>query len=479
MGTRFAARPSTIAGSRVGNVNRSFAANNTNIMRGNQFGNRTIVNNTAATWNRGNWNGHWGGWGGNWGGFGGRGFGWGGFGRRGFGWGGFGWPGFGWGGFWPGFGLGLGLGFWPGYGLGLGYGGYGGFGGYGYPGYGYGGYGGYGYPGYGYDGLGYGSGMLGWGLPSWGLGTWPYTSGYAVYDNPYAAVGQAAVANPALNYSQPIGVDSTPPAEPAINTGSGHFDAARGAFKAGDYTNALNAVDQALVSLPNDLDLHQFRGLTLFALGRYDQAAAALHAVVSAGPGWNWATLVGLYPNVETFTTQLRALEAFCAEHPGSAPPRFVLAYLYLTMGETTAAASELRQVVQLQPDDRLSAQLLSEITKTAANPAAPSPTNPPAGGQPAAPPPADLVGTWKATGADSSTVELKLSPDGHFTWTHTSQQTPQSFEGQYTAGNGLLTLVRSNGQAIVGRLTGAGENRFNFKLLGGGPGDPGLTFAR
>jgi len=41
-----------------------------------------------------------------------------------------------------------------------------------------------------------------------------------------------------------------------------------------------------------------------------------------------------------------------------------------------------------------------------------------------------------------------------------------------------LLTLASDNGPAIVGRITGVG-NGFTFKLIGSGPGDPGLTFAR
>jgi len=41
-----------------------------------------------------------------------------------------------------------------------------------------------------------------------------------------------------------------------------------------------------------------------------------------------------------------------------------------------------------------------------------------------------------------------------------------------------LLTLVSDNGPAIVGRITGVG-NGFNFKLIGSGPSDPELTFAR
>ena len=41
-----------------------------------------------------------------------------------------------------------------------------------------------------------------------------------------------------------------------------------------------------------------------------------LYVVLTAGPGWDWATMVGLYPDVDTYTRQLRALEAAIkAEH--------------------------------------------------------------------------------------------------------------------------------------------------------------------
>ena len=59
------------------------------------------------------------------------------------------------------------------------------------------------------------------------------------------------------------------------------------------YKAALAKVDQAIASVQRHL-LHEFRGLTLFALGRYKEAAAADYAVLSAGPGWDWTTLSGL-----------------------------------------------------------------------------------------------------------------------------------------------------------------------------------------
>ena len=293
----------------LGVANQNVMSNRMNAWNRMGVNDRTVVNNEInninylhAGWHRGNWNGHYGGWGGNWGGYGRYGgLGYGGYGL-GYGYG----PGlFGSGLLW---GLGTGLGFGLGSSLfwGLGYGGWG---------WGYGGWGGYG---------GYGGGLLGWGLPSWSLGTWPYEYGYYVYTNPYYAGIPTQVANSPYDYSQPIPVDnSTPPPQTALDAARSHFDAARAAFKGGDYAAALAEIDQAIKNLPNDPDLHEFRALTLFALGRYTESAAALYSVLAVKPGWNWATLIGFYPDVDTFTAQLRALGATAPStrmkpHPGS-----------------------------------------------------------------------------------------------------------------------------------------------------------------
>ena len=131
----------------------------------------------------------------------------------------------------------------------------------------------------------------------------------------------------------------------------------------GDYKTALAQVDQAIAQVPNDTVLHEFRGLVLFALGRYKEAAAADYAVLSAGPGWDWTTLSGLYPNVEVYTAQLRALEQYAKSHPAASEAKFLLAENYLTCGYTDAAAVQLKEVVQLDPKDQLSAQLLKSIS--------------------------------------------------------------------------------------------------------------------
>ena len=87
------------------------------------------------------------------------------------------------------------------------------------------------------------------------------------------------------------------------------FDQARAAFYEGRYDEALKLTDAALAQLPRDAVLHEFRSLVLFALRRFAESAAAIHPVLDVGPGWDWKTLSSLYPNVDVYANQLRALE--------------------------------------------------------------------------------------------------------------------------------------------------------------------------
>ena len=56
----------------------------------------------------------------------------------------------------------------------------------------------------------------------------------------------------------------------------------------------------------------------------------------------------------------------------------------------------------------------------------------------------------------------------------------PQQFSGTYTVADNLLVLKQGNNPMLVGQVAVAGAtDRFNFKLAGDNPGDPGLTFVR
>ena len=237
-------------------------------------------------------------------------------------------------------------------------------------------------PYWGAAGVGLGVGMgLGWGLSSWGFGSSLYGMGYMPYSNPYysgataGVAGQADMAAP-YNYSQPIDTVSAPADESVADPAMALFDAGRASFKEGNYADALQKTNDALAKLPNDTTLHEFRGLCLFALGRYDESAATLYAVLAVGPGWDWTTLISLYPSVDVYTAQLRTLEEFTRAHSDSATARFVLAYHYLTEGFTDAAVQVLKQVVALKPNDYPLCQA-APSTRPAQERAAPRPPRP------------------------------------------------------------------------------------------------------
>jgi tetratricopeptide (TPR) repeat protein len=323
---------------------------------------------------------------------------------------------------------------------------------------------------------------LGWGLSSWGYGSMLYGMGYMPYTNPYYAAPVVADGGPVYDYSQPIDTTAAPADDATASPALALFDAGRESFQQGDYAAALQNADKALAQLPNDTTLHEFRGLCLFALGRYDEAAATLYAVLSVGPGWDWTTMIGLYPNVDVYTTQLRALETYCDTNKDSATGRFVLAYHYLTQGHTDAAVTMLKQVVALKPTDALSAKLLKQLdapqepaTPSDQPPPAPTPvpadTTPPAG--------ASIVGTWTAKPTPDTTVSLAVQPDNSFTWQATRAGKSQQFTGKSTFAEGLLTLAQNNGPALVGRVSWADPTHMTFRIVGDGPDDPGLSFAK
>jgi tetratricopeptide (TPR) repeat protein len=189
---------------------------------------------------------------------------------------------------------------------------------------------------------------------------------------PVPTVGQAAYAYPPppdqqlLDSGEPLPT-TEPPApdnkDETVTRANKEFDAARETFKSGDYAKAQKLTEKAIELLPSDATLHEFRALTLFAQGRYKEAAATLYAVLAAGPGWDWPTMRGLYPDEDTYTRQLRALEEQVRKAPDSAEDHFVLAYHYLVLGSKNEAVKQLKEVARIQPQDKLSDALVKALT--------------------------------------------------------------------------------------------------------------------
>jgi tetratricopeptide (TPR) repeat protein len=199
-----------------------------------------------------------------------------------------------------------------------------------------------------------------------------------VYSNPYFADPSASstteveasafTVSPQLDYSQPIAVPTRAQEEDedddVVAAAKRAFDRARLAFSGGLYRTALSRVEAGLKLLPGDTTMHEFRALCLFALARYREAAGALYAVLSAGPGWNWDTMASLYANPDTYTRHLRRLERHVKQRPKDPRGHFLLGYHYLVLDQRDAAAAEFGRAAELKRRDKLSASLAASLTR-------------------------------------------------------------------------------------------------------------------
>lgn len=328
---------------------------------------------------------------------------------------------------------------------------------------------------------------LAFGATVWGVSA--LTSGYgygAAYQNPY----YEPVAAPAYDYSQPVVINNylssdatggtSQATADAENTESAQmFDAALEAFKSGDYASALARCDNALKQAPNDPVIHEVRALSLFALGKYQPAGAALNSLLASSPGMDWTTMSGLYGNADDYTKQLRALESHLRANPKDASARFVLAYHYLVLGETEAAVKALTLVVEQQPKDGTAKRLLEALSGAAEeeeSSAKPMPED-----SADAPPSTDLVGVWTAK-ANKTTVELTIDEDSRFVWKATTPgQDVQEIEGDMETTADTLSLTSDNADQgiMAGKVKSLGADKFNFRFAGAPKSDPGLEFSR
>ena len=245
---------------------------------------------------------------------------------------------------------------------------------------------------------------------------------------------------------------------------------------------------------PKDSVLHEVRALALFAIGRYEEAAAALNAVLAAAPGMDWTTMSGLYGSVEDYTTQLRRLEAFCKANPGNAAGYFVLAYHYLVGGHADLAADALEVVVAKQPGDVVAKRLLDAITPPPEEPEdkakaeaeakptdadATKPAEAASTGKEVAGPETDLVGTWKATMGDD-TVELTVKEDFSFTWKATPKgKDAVELSGTMSTSADAIALESERAGTMLAKVKSQGADAFEFALVGAPKDAKPLVFQR
>jgi tetratricopeptide (TPR) repeat protein len=325
------------------------------------------------------------------------------------------------------------------------------------------------------------------GLTWWGVNTSAVRFGMWPYRNPYVLQPIVVAGGTTINYSRPLIVtqQDVEAEQAAFSAGAlppdpdqfDELDPALNEFYKGNFAEALTLTEQALAIHPQDSVLHEFRALVLFALGRFQEAAEPLYAVLSVGPGWDWTTLASMYPSVDIYTEQLRALEEYVRTNPDDAAPRFVLAYHYLTAGHTEAAARQFQEAARLNPEDQVSEMLFSVLTgDDSALPPAPFDAE---GTQTSdvQVPIDSLIGTWTATHPDGPTFSLKLSDDGSFEWTFADGDEKQAIEGVFDVEGAVLAMEPDAGGVLLSEITAPENGEFSFTQIGAPPDEPSLVF--
>lgn len=312
---------------------------------------------------------------------------------------------------------------------------------------------------------------MAFGATMWGINTVNYAFGVSDYSNPYCDGPVMVDGQEVTSYTDPtIGdasatpdqsADSDPdapaPADPLTST----IDDARSAFLQEQFDQAMQLVDQALAQAPRDAAVNEFRSLCLFAVGRYRESAATIHSVLSAGPGWDWTTMISLYSNKDTYEQQLRKLEDASQADPGSADKKFLLGYHYLTAGHKDEAVSIWKKVVELQPDDQLSADLVKMYSPADDSAPSPSTSNPPNFDKPAYPMD-QLYGTWTAN-SDQGDYTLKLGKDDSFNWTFTRDGKPQEMKGAFIVRGTNLVMQPDSGGTMLSNITLLDDGSLDF----------------
>lgn len=272
------------------------------------------------------------------------------------------------------------------------------------------------------------------------------------------------------------------------------FDRARREFKLGRYERAMELTEQAIPLNSDDVILHEFFALTLFALGKYDESAIVLNSLLAVAPGMDADTVGDLYASPEIYARQIQALENYIRGNAEDVSARFVLAYHKLVAGESKEASELLGEVTRMEPDDQVARQLLMDLNRDeeVSDSTAPKLKEPLVLGVPDAVDPkvktdeepvaeqsTDLAGRWLASQSESN-IELVLSEEGSFTWSTTpAEQAARVIRGTFVLADDVLVLEGEEAGTFVGKIEPLGADQFRFRFVNAPAEDNGLLFNR
>ncbi len=126
-------------------------------------------------------------------------------------------------------------------------------------------------------------------------------------------------------------------------------------FKQSDFTAAAVRFKAATEVDPTHPMAHFAYGHTLFALGRYAEAAASIREGTSLYPNWGKVRMNhrSFYRDPAAFDERLSRLEGWVEAHPEETDVRFLLGYSYYFTQQPQRAQETFQRVVELDPRDR------------------------------------------------------------------------------------------------------------------------------
>jgi tetratricopeptide (TPR) repeat protein len=139
--------------------------------------------------------------------------------------------------------------------------------------------------------------------------------------------------------------------------------AAERAFREKRYNAAARLVSHAIVEDTGNGKLHLFRSQTLFAVGDYRGAAAAIRSAINLLDVSDWGYVVengAQFYSGRDYVTQMERLVEYAKRDPTSADWHLLRGYHYLYLGYRDAAQKLLARASELDNRDDLTRRLLA-----------------------------------------------------------------------------------------------------------------------
>src|SRR5262245_50617134 len=140
------------------------------------------------------------------------------------------------------------------------------------------------------------------------------------------------------------------------------------ALKARDYRSAVRAWRHAVVDDPKNGATIMMLAEALFAVGDYDEAAAAVQQAMMLLPEEKWGGVVsqfrGLYTNIQDYFDQLTELAKAVEQYPNDPALRLELGFQYAYSGHPDLALRQLDKLLELVPQDPIARKLRDRVNK-------------------------------------------------------------------------------------------------------------------